>query len=126
MDPNGQYLYVVDNGSNDVSVYSIDSSTGALTAAGLPISHRAAGPTRVAVDPTDSYLYVANLASNSVSAYAIDSSTGLLTELSNSPFAVGAEPTSLKIDPNGNFLYVTELQRRQCHACWQSIPPPAP
>ena len=31
MDPAGSYLYVANTGSNNISVFSIDSSTGALT-----------------------------------------------------------------------------------------------
>ena len=43
VDPNGQFLYVANSGSNSVSAYSIDAATGALTAVGLPT---AAGPPR--------------------------------------------------------------------------------
>ena len=106
VDPNGQFLYVANSGSNSVSVYSIDATTGALTAVGFPIA-AGTGPGAVTVDPTDHFLYVANLTSNDVSAFAI--SAGTLTPVVDSPFSVGAEPASLAIDPNGNFLYVTNF-----------------
>ena len=32
VDPNGRFLYVVNNGSSDISVFAIDNATGALTA----------------------------------------------------------------------------------------------
>src|SRR6267378_120157 len=102
----GRFAYVANQLSNDVSAYTIDNTTGALTATGIS-APTGSGPDGLAVDPTDRFLYVANLASNSVSAYAIDTSTGLLTQLSNSPFGIGATPSSLQIDPSGSFLYVT-------------------
>jgi len=34
IDPAGQFAYVANENSNDVSVYSIDATTGALTAVG--------------------------------------------------------------------------------------------
>jgi 6-phosphogluconolactonase len=70
VDPNGAFLYAANNGSNTVSVYSIDTTSGALASAGLPIA-TGSGPLALTIDPSDSFLYVANLASNSVSAYSI-------------------------------------------------------
>ena len=40
IDPNGQFLYVVDNASNDVSVFSIDGTTGATGPRGRADGHR--------------------------------------------------------------------------------------
>ena len=72
VDPNGTYLYVANNGSNNVSVYSIDNATGALTSAGEPIA-AGNGPFAVLVDPADQFLYVANMKDNTVSVFVIDS-----------------------------------------------------
>jgi len=51
---------VVDDGDNDVSAYSINATTGALTpVAGSPFA-TGDNPTRIAVDPTGKFVYVTN------------------------------------------------------------------
>jgi 6-phosphogluconolactonase (cycloisomerase 2 family) len=85
--------------SNNVSGYTIDPSTGALTAiAGSPFQ-AGLNPFSVAVDPSGSFAYVANLGSGNVSGYAIDPSTGALTAIATSPFSVfpGLRPISVAI-----------------------------
>jgi 6-phosphogluconolactonase len=106
VDPTGKFLYAALNGSNAISAYTINSSTGALTTvAGSPF---AAGnvPMIVRVDPSGRYAYAANMDSNSISAYLINSSTGALIPIAGSPFSSGGGPTGLAIDPSGQFLYV--------------------
>ncbi len=100
------FAYVANAGSNNVSAYSIDASTGALTA--LTGSPFPAGsfPQSVTIDPTGKFAYVANGASNSVSAYAMDASTGAMTAIPSSPFAAGTGPISVTVDPTGKFAYV--------------------
>jgi 6-phosphogluconolactonase len=106
IDPNGQFLFVANNGSNTVSIFSIDVTTGVLTEVGLPVA-TGNGPGALAVDPTDHYLYVANLTDNTLSAYTLDN--GALTPIAGFPVTVGDEPASLAIDPNDNFLYATNF-----------------
>jgi DNA-binding beta-propeller fold protein YncE len=80
----GQFAYVANFESNNVSAYSIDGSNGTLTP--IPGSPFAAGsnPISVAVDPTGKFAYVANFVG---SAYSIGSN-GALTPIPGSPFAV--------------------------------------
>jgi 6-phosphogluconolactonase (cycloisomerase 2 family) len=99
IDPSGQFAYVPNAGSNNVSAYAINGTTGALTAvAGSPF---AAGS-----DPTviyfasavgEEFAYVANAGSNNVSAYAVNTTTGALTAVAGSPFAAGANPYSVTL-----------------------------
>jgi 6-phosphogluconolactonase (cycloisomerase 2 family) len=106
VDPTGKFVYAAINQGNDISAYTIDSSTGALTAvAGSPF---VAGslPVTVRVDPSGRYAYAANYDSNSISAYLINSSTGALTPIAGSPFPSGGGPGSLAINTSGQFLYV--------------------
>src|SRR5712692_2249230 len=93
-------------GSGNVSAYTIDSATGALTM--VPGSPFAAGslPFSVAVDPSGKFAYVANAISNNVSAYSIDSTTGVLSPVPGSPFSAGLFPVSVAVDPSGKFAYV--------------------
>ena len=90
-----KYVYVANSQSNDISGYSIDDTTGTLTAlAGSP-SPTGVLPLPVAVSSGGMFLYVANDGSNTLSAYSIDHSTGALTPVSGSPFAVGQSPTAV-------------------------------
>jgi DNA-binding beta-propeller fold protein YncE len=90
--PSGKFAYVTNAGSNNISGYTINPSTGALTAiAGSPF---AAGfsPISVAVDPNGKFAYVANWEGNNVSGYTINPNTGALTAIAGSPFAAGTRP----------------------------------
>src|SRR5436309_2189600 len=105
----GQFAYVANAASNNVSGYTINATTGELTAiSGSPF---AAGlfPFSVAVDPTGKFAYVANEGSNDVSGFIINATTGALTAISGSPFAAGSNPVSVAVDPTGKFAYVANF-----------------
>ena len=93
IDPGGKFLYVANFTSNNVSAYSINATTGALTAIGLP-TIAGTNPRGGAVDPTGQFLYVANLGSSNVSAYSINATSGALISL-GAPVASAANPFSL-------------------------------
>ncbi len=85
------------SGPENVSAYTIDGTTGALTpVAGSPFP-AGSGPNSVTVDPTGQFAYVANFVSNNVSAYTIDGTTGALREIPGSPFPApaGSRPSSV-------------------------------
>jgi YD repeat-containing protein len=95
VDPSGRFVYVANQGSNNVSAYTIDPNTGILSA--IPGSPFAAGngPVFVAVDLSGSFVYVANKVGNTVSAFSINPTSGALTPITGSPFATGAAPVSV-------------------------------
>ena len=66
------------NGSSrNVSAYTINPGSGALTAvSGSPFAAGNA-PNSVIVDPTGNFVYVANGGSNDVSGYTVDASRGV-------------------------------------------------
>ena len=109
---NSSFLYVVNQGSNNVSAYAIDAGTGALTAlAGGTGNPFAAGtaPVGIAIAPNGSFVYVANSGTNNVSAYSVNIGTGALTALAGgigNPFAAGTTPAGITIAPNAAFVYV--------------------
>ncbi len=93
-------------GPGNVSAYTIDGTTGALTpVAGSPFL-AGSNPRSVTVHPTGQFAYVANGKSGNVSAYAIDGTTGALTPVAGSPFPAGTTPISVTVDPTGQFAYV--------------------
>ena len=97
VDPTGRWAYVANQGSNTVSSFTINPTTGALTAVGAPVVTGSI-PASVTVDLSGHWLYVANLASNDVSVYSIDVMTGALTAAGafvgappvNGPFSITA------------------------------------
>jgi 6-phosphogluconolactonase (cycloisomerase 2 family) len=103
VDPTGAFAYVTNSGSNSVSMYSINGTTGVLTSGGL--IDAGTTPISVAVDPTGKFAYVTNIGSNDVSMYTISATTGALTSIGT--IAAGSNPTSITIHPAGKFAYVT-------------------
>ncbi len=81
VDPFGNYLYVLDQGSNQISGYKISSATGALTPfTGAPMATNLQ-PTAIAIRSDDSFMFVSNLNSANISEFAITPATGILTPL---------------------------------------------
>lgn len=108
VDPTGNFVYVVneiDPGGlpGNVSAFSINTTTGALTSIGtIPAG---TDPTSVAVDPTGKFAYVTNSGSNNVSIYTINTTTGALTSVGQ--ISADINPSFVAVDPTGKFAYVT-------------------
>lgn len=111
IDPTGSYLYTANSGSNNVSGFAINSSTGELAAiSGTPASPFAAGtsPVAVTLDPSGKFAYATNAGSNNVTAYTVDGSTGALVAVSISgSYNTGSSPYQVTESASGRFLYVT-------------------
>ena len=75
VDPAGKFAYVANNGSNDVSMYTINATTGALTSIGATAAQ--SNPSSIVIHPSGEFAYVTNAGSNSVSMYSIGA-TGTL------------------------------------------------
>jgi 6-phosphogluconolactonase (cycloisomerase 2 family) len=109
VDPSGKYLLVTNIGqTSNVSVFAIDSSTGALTQVPGSPFYANESPTDIAMPPAGNLVYVSNGSSQNgtVTAFTFDSSTGALTEVAGSPFYSGAGASALAVDNSGEFLYV--------------------
>jgi 6-phosphogluconolactonase (cycloisomerase 2 family) len=111
VDPSGKFAYAADGGAfpagsfggdSSVSMYTINSTTGALTFTGMIAA--GSGPDSVAVDPAGKFAYVANFDSNDVSMYTIDATSGALASIGT--IAAGPGPVSVAVDPAGKFVYV--------------------
>jgi 6-phosphogluconolactonase (cycloisomerase 2 family) len=101
-----QSLYTANSVSNDVSIYSIDATSGALTSKGtIPAGTL---PRGIAVAPSQKFAYVANQGSNNVSMYTIDLATGALTAIGTIP-AAGTAPGPIAVEPSGRFAYVGNM-----------------
>jgi 6-phosphogluconolactonase len=101
----GRFAYTANAGDNTISVYSIDSATGALTTVGAPVA-TGTSPYSIAGSPDGLHVYVCNEASNNISAYSVDATSGALTPIPGSPIAAGIDPQAMAFDPSGTYLYV--------------------
>jgi len=107
VDPSGQYLLVTNSGqSNNVSVFSIDSSSGALTAVpGSPFFAND-NPSDIMMPAAGNLAYVSNPSVGMVTAFTFDASTGALAQVPGSPYFSGSGASALTTDNSGQFLYV--------------------
>ena len=101
---NGRYLYSVQL-SGDATAYSIDATTGKLTAIDSGTIPAGATPVAIAADPSNRFAYVLNHDDSTVTPYRIDATTGRLTANGNAVPTV-AQMLSMTIDPTGRNLYV--------------------
>jgi DNA-binding beta-propeller fold protein YncE len=88
--PNGKFLYVVNQGSNNISQYSI--SGNALTSLGTIAT--GSGPSAIAIDPSSAFVYVTNFTDGTLSVYSIGS-TGALA--ASGTTNVGAGPNAVVV-----------------------------
>ena len=106
IDPSGKYLLVTSNYSNggDVSVFSIDSSTGALSPFGSPVPANT-NPTEILFTHSGQFVYVSNPEIGMVTGFSF--SNGVLTLVPGTPVFSGTGAIGLAVDPTDEFLYVT-------------------
>jgi DNA-binding beta-propeller fold protein YncE len=107
--PNESRLYVANNGDASISGFSINATTGVLTAiAGSPFSiANDSKPFAGAVDPTGAHYYVA--CKDGVRVFSIDATTGALTAQPTLDVAIaGRVEGDLLIHPSGQYVYVAD------------------
>jgi 6-phosphogluconolactonase (cycloisomerase 2 family) len=116
---------VANSGSNDISAFSVDSSSGSLTpVANSPISI-GGSPINLMVS-SGGVVYATYLGANPdayVSAYAADPNSGVLSPVAGSPYLVSGPPgptipgpspysaIAFAIDPKANFFYAGFISR---------------
>jgi len=102
--PAETFAYISD-GVTGVSAYSVNSSTGALTALpGAPFT-AGPGPSAMAMTPNGKFLYVAT--TPGLVQFAINSD-GSLTSI-GSAVSFTSPPIVMAIDPSGSYLYVVSV-----------------
>jgi len=106
------YLYVSDFLNDAVDGFSINPSSGALTA--IPSSPFAlegtapgGGGISAFLPGGDTFLYATDMNAGTVAGFNYDAATGTLTAIPGSPFPAGDTP--VQAVQNGFFLYVSDL-----------------
>jgi 6-phosphogluconolactonase (cycloisomerase 2 family) len=108
--PNGTLLATANGGSATVSVFTVNTSTGALTPVTQTGSNANTGtqPFSVAFSPNGGLLTASNFLGNTVSVFTVNGS-GALTPVTQtgSNAATGTQPNSVAFSPNGGLLATT-------------------
>jgi hypothetical protein len=109
-----QFIYAIFELTGELAGWSINSSTGALTAlSGFPMAVSfnlpiGPGQFQMTTDPGGNYLFISDSGDTEIFVYTINSSTGALTPAVGSPFGVPTiEPGNITTDGLGRFLYVS-------------------
>jgi 6-phosphogluconolactonase (cycloisomerase 2 family) len=104
LSPNGNFLFSLNRGSNDISIYAIDPGTGNLANAGTVLVPN--GPYAMVFSSKGDFAYVSCDGASTVAAFAFSLGTGALTPLSSGSYvAGGGRIQSLAMSPDGKFLY---------------------
>jgi 6-phosphogluconolactonase (cycloisomerase 2 family) len=107
------HLYVSDFLNDAVDGFSINSSSGGLTAipgSPLPLGGTPPGAGGLSnVLPGNFYLYATDLNAGTVAGFTFDSASGKLTPVPGSPFLAGNTPVQAARDYLGKFLYISNL-----------------
>ena len=105
-----RFVYVANatdgvNGTGDVSAFTVNPNTGALTAVpGGPVTADQ-NPSAIAVDTTGQFVYVGNVGTGDVSIFNVDPVAGTLTFKANA-YSPGTSGASLAVAPSDNYLFV--------------------
>jgi 6-phosphogluconolactonase (cycloisomerase 2 family) len=93
--------------SNDISSYTVNAGTGALTAAATSPTAGVAGNGQVASTQTGTFFYTASVSAKKLGGFSVNGSAAL-TALTGSPAALGATATSAGVyaHPSDRFVYV--------------------
>jgi hypothetical protein len=105
--PSGNYLYTLDRTANTISQFSINVSTGALTALGTPTVATGNSPLGGTFDNTGAFFYATNSSDNTLNYYTCNTSTGELTYVGN--IATGSAPAGVAVSHDNQSLYVANF-----------------
>ena len=107
--PNGKFVYLVNEMSSTVIVYSFDALSGRLTAlqtiSTLPSDFKGENTTaEIVTDADGKFLYASNRGDDSIAIFAIDQKTGKLSPVDRVKTG-GQEPRHFTFDPTGKWLF---------------------
>ncbi len=105
----GRFLFAANDGSNDVSSFTINATSGVLTpitGSPFPTGGNDAGGVTLAISPDGRFLYVSNTNSSNITFFRV--SNGSLQPV-GSPVSVpgGTFPVDMKVTADGKYLAVT-------------------
>jgi YVTN family beta-propeller protein len=90
--PNGQFVYVANKGSGDITIFRADTEQGRFNRIGQVKAGTA--PVAISVEGSGRYAYVANEQSDSMTVYTIDAGGGLKE---SKTISTGGKPSALAV-----------------------------
>lgn len=111
--PDGKNVYVIDNASSAIWAYTYSSSTGSLTANGVPMTITppagvtTVGAHRATIDANGKYLFV-DSACGYVFVFSIGAN-GALTPVGSTQVAANQLLGGIAVDKTVTYLYVTDM-----------------
>lgn len=106
----GRFAYITNSSNGNIVGYSIDPTSGALTALSGGSLTTGSAPASLAITPNGQFAYVVNGGDNTISAYSISTTTGALTPIAGSPFTASSATSKqsvITIHPSGQFAYIS-------------------
>jgi 6-phosphogluconolactonase len=102
----GKFAYVTNTGSDNISIYPINPTTGDLGA----VTTVTAGtkPYAITIDPSGEFAYVLNAGANTISVYPINQATGVLDAIASVTDIT--KPSFMIIDPSGKYAYALQAE----------------
>ena len=109
-EPTAATVYVSNSDSDNISAYTVNGTTGGLSAiAGSPVAN-VSTPSAIAVSRNGFFAFATNSQTNKVTSFRIGTDGGLLlasgTATSPNPASVGTAPSAVAISSDTEFLYV--------------------
>jgi 6-phosphogluconolactonase (cycloisomerase 2 family) len=95
-DNQNRFLFVANQGSDNISAFAVDATTGALTALPTTTLTTGAAPNALAYDPVNNFLIISESGKNQVVALAVNTSTGDLSTVSG-PLSVTHAPSGMAV-----------------------------
>jgi len=107
VDSSGKFVYASNATGNQLATFSINQSSGRLTAIGSPISFPAGALPRGIAADSAGHLYVALAGAGAIAQYTINSTTGALS--GGATIVSGTGTQQLAINPAGTFLFASNF-----------------
>ncbi|MFT7671478.1 MAG: 6-phosphogluconolactonase (cycloisomerase 2 family) [Planctomycetota bacterium] len=98
-------LYVLNEGSGDVTSYRITAETGEIDDGLANVVPNSSAPRDIVIDPHGRFAYVSDPVANSVTQYSLGED-GSMTELGAPAVFAAGEPGLMAIDPSGRFALI--------------------
>ncbi|MDT8066722.1 MAG: beta-propeller fold lactonase family protein [Terriglobia bacterium] len=95
-DNQNRFLFVANSVSDNISVFAVNATTGALTAASTTALTTGTAPNALAYDPVNNFLIISESGTKQILPLAVNTSTGGLSTLSGS-MAVTNSPSALAV-----------------------------
>ncbi len=112
VDPTNAFVFVPNKGSNAISQFALDATTGALTANTPPSAACQGGPRHLAFSKDGGHAYVIAENEATITTFTYDDAAGTLTSVETIPvvpadFTGNKQAADIHVTPDGKFLYGT-------------------